>query len=369
MKKKRVFHIISRLDVGGAERVAINIASSAGRCCEHHIVELQRGHSSFTRRLVDELRSKGIPCHRSLLPIYFHLHCYVDRLVSVLFPFRFLLLWLKYRPDVVHSHTEMPDMAVWLTLRLFPFIKIKVIRTIHNTVLWSGMQWVGPRVERFMQSRNANVAISPGVQRAYNECYGGLPPYIYNGISPVAQRPYSGIVAGKTNILFAGRFEEQKGIAVLCDIIRAVSDDGRYHFHIFGAGRQQYLIDSLSGMDNVSVHPPLHGITELMQSFDYLIMPSVHEGLPIIAIEASMNGLPVMINRCEGLSDAMPEDWPLSVAGNSMEQWLRLFREVLPDMDRNSLRDRAKRHAEQHFLMEKMQRAYEAIVLASDVSA
>lgn len=349
--------------------MAINIASSGSGRCRHHIVELQRGHSVFTRQMVAELKSKGIPYHRSLLPVYFHLHCYVDRLISVLFPFRFLFLWLRYRPDVIHSHTEMPDMAVWLTLRLFPFIRVRVIRTIHNTVLWSGMQWVGPRVERFMQSRNANVAISPGVQKAYKECYGSLPPYIYNGISPVAQRPYSGIVAGKINILFAGRFEEQKGIAVLCDIVRAMNDDGRYHFHIFGAGRQQYLVDSLSGIDNVSVHPPLHGITELMQSFDYLIMPSVHEGLPIIAIEASMNGLPVMINRCQGLTDTMPPDWPPAVDNNDMGQWLHLLRDVLPNADRQALLEKAKKHAEDHFSMERMQREYEAIVLAGDVSA
>ena len=37
---KTVFHIISRLDVGGAERVAINIAMSEHRDYRHHIVEL-----------------------------------------------------------------------------------------------------------------------------------------------------------------------------------------------------------------------------------------------------------------------------------------------------------------------------------------
>ena len=72
---KTVFHIISRLDVGGAERVAINIAMSEHRDYRHHIVELQRGHSPFTREMLRELRECGIPCHRSWLPIYLHLHC------------------------------------------------------------------------------------------------------------------------------------------------------------------------------------------------------------------------------------------------------------------------------------------------------
>lgn len=358
---KTVFHIISRLDLGGAERVAIDIASSRSRGCRHHIVELQRGHSPFTRRLTEELRGKGIPCHRSWLPIYFHLHCYVDRLISCLFPLRFLLLWLRYRPDVVHSHTEMPDMAVWLSLRLFPFIRVRVVRTVHNTRLWSGMQWIGPRVERFMQERGANVAISPSVQRAYGDTYGTLPPIIYNGVQAVEQRPYDGIVTGKANILFAGRFEEQKGIGTLCDIVRAMQGDGRYHFHIFGAGRLQHVVDTLQGMDNVTVRPPLHGITAVMGSFDYLLMPSVHEGLGILAIEASLQGLLPLINHCEGLSDAMPADWPLAVTGNDMGQWLRLLRDVLPTVDRGSLRRRAREHADRHFSMERMQGEYECL--------
>lgn len=176
----KVFHIITHIDMGGAERVAVNIAMSKSPGFEHHIVELQRGHSAFTRQMLAELKQNGIPCHRSWLPVYLHLHYYADRLVSILFPIRFLFLWLRHRPDVIHSHTEMPDMAVWLTLRLFPFIKVRLIRTIHNTCLWTGMGFIGPRVERLMQQEGTNVAISPGVQAAYHDRYGSaMPPIIY----------------------------------------------------------------------------------------------------------------------------------------------------------------------------------------------
>ncbi len=360
---KTIFHIISRLDVGGAERVAISIAKSSSPDCRHHIVELQRGHSVFTRQMIAELRENNIPLHRSWFPIYFHLHCYVDRMISILFPIRFLFLWLRYRPDVVHSHTEMPDMAVWLTFKMFPFMRLKVVRTIHNTCLWSGMEWTGLRVERFMQQRNANIAISPNVQAAYHERFGTLPPVIYNGVAPVSQRSYDGIVPGKVNILFAGRFEKQKGIATLCGIIKAMQADKRYHFHIFGAGREQEEIDSLRGLDNVTVRKPMHGIATVMASFDYLIMPSLHEGLSILAIEASMNGLPLLINRCAGLADTLPPDWLLAVNDNNMEEWLRLFRDILPNCDRETLVARAREYAMSRFSIRKMQCEYERFYL------
>ena len=358
---KTVFHIISRLDVGGAERVAINIAMSEHRDYRHHIVELQRGHSPFTREMLRELRECGIPCHRSWLPIYLHLHCYVDRLISILFPLRFLFLWLRYRPDVVHSHTEMPDMALWLTCRAVPFMKMRIVRTIHNTLLWSGMEWIGPRVERFMRQRDANVAISPSVRQAYNDRFGTLPPVILNGVSPTPQHPYGGIVPGKINILFAGRFEEQKGITILCAIAKALENDDRYHFHIFGAGRQQHLVDTLRHQGNVTILPPLHGIPAVMQSFDYLIMPSLHEGLGLLSVEASMNGALPLLNLCTGLSDTVPSDWPLAVHDNNMDEWLRLFRETLPCADRHALSMKARQYVEKHFSVKRMQQEYELL--------
>ncbi len=361
----KVFHIISHLDVGGAERVAISIAQSQTNGCCHHIVELQRGYGEYTRELISELQQSGIPFHRSAMPVFWHFHYLIERLISLLFPLRMLWLWLRYRPDVVHTHTEMPDMALWAAVRMFPFMHFKVVRTIHNTCLWTGMEWIGPRVERFMQMRGANVAISPNVQNAYVNKYGGcLPPVIYNGVSPVSQRTYKNIIEGKTNIIFAGRFEEQKGIAVLCRIVKALQHDSRYHFHIFGSGSQQALVDELNALPNATVHAPLHGISAFMASFDFLIMPSLHEGLSILAIEASMNGLPLIFNRCDGLTDTLPPQWPLAVTNNELGQWEEIFRGKLPKIDRQELVEMARTYVEERFSTRQMQSSYEKIYKA-----
>ena len=356
----RVFHIISRLDVGGAESVAINIARHQGKDVEQHIVELQRGCSPFTTSLIRDLEQAHIPCHRSCLPVKWHMHYYADRLVSLLFPLRLLWLWLRYRPDIIHSHTEMPDMAVWWALRVFPFIRVRVVRTIHNTRLWSGMGFIGRRVERFMQSRNANIAISEGVQRAYVAEYGGTPPpIIYNGVRVPALRLHVRTPRNPVHILFAGRFEQQKGIDTLCDIICQLQDDDRYFFHVHGSGRLQTVVDSrLRGLRNVETGAPIANLADKMGDFDYLIMPSLHEGLSILAIEASMNGLPLMINHCAGLSDTLPPDWPLAVNNNDLAGWLHLFNDVLPTADRASLITQARSFAERRFALTTMQTEY-----------
>lgn len=354
----KVFHIICKLDLGGSERVAINIAKHKDNDVEQHIVELMRGNSAFTEGIISELEENGIPYHRSCLPVLFEWHYVMQKIIAMLFPLRFLFLWLKYRPDVIHCHTEMPEMAVWLSLKMMPFINIKVVRTIHNTKLWTGMAHTGARVEKFMQKRNANIAISDNVKKAYTSIYGGNPPIIYNGVAPVEQSIYQGLIEGKTNICFAGRLEEQKGITTLCEIIERLKDDTRYHFHIFGSGRLQYLIDNISHLPNVSVSGPLNGIAEYLGSFDYVIMPSVHEGLSIFALEASFNGAPLLINRCDGLADTLPEDWPLAVNGNNIDQWMEIFQHKISATDRNILKSQALTYVKSRFSIEIMQAEY-----------
>lgn len=347
------------MDVGGAEQVAINIASSKSCDMDYHIVEVMRGNSEYTKRIIAEFETKGIKYHRALLPVLFHWHYLCERILALIFPLRMLFLWIKYHPDIIHSHTEIADMALWWTIHVFQFIDVRIVRTIHNTKLWAGMNIIGPQVERFMQRHKANIAISANVQEAYSKIYGTIPPIIYNGVTATKQIHYDKIVNGKINICFAGRLEEQKGISTLRDIITLLKNDSRYHFHIFGSGRLQGLIDNLKGLQNVSINTPMHGIAACLQSFDYLIMPSIHEGLSILALEASFNELPVMINHCDGLTDTLPENWPLVVDNNDLKQWMNLFDNILPHIDRNTLIRQASEYANSHFSINKMQFEYE----------
>jgi glycosyltransferase involved in cell wall biosynthesis len=87
-------------------------------------------------------------------------------------------------------------------------------------------------------------------------------------------------------------------------------------------------------------------------------MPSIQEGLSILALEASFNGLPVMINHCAGLYDTLPDNWPLSVRDNNMTEWLHLFNDVLPSANRASLARQARSFVEQRFSLTTMQTEY-----------
>ena len=187
----RTFHLITHFSLGGAERVAANIAESQTPGMEYHVVEIMRGRTAYTPKFIAELEQAGVRCHRSWMPdVSFHF--LFERIAALLFPLRMLYIMLRWHPDVIHTHTETPDLALYVFSRLFPFMlrRVKIVRTIHNTRLWTGLPRTAQWVETFFKSHGANIAISDSVRDSYAERFGEVPPIINNGVAEVEQTDY-----------------------------------------------------------------------------------------------------------------------------------------------------------------------------------
>ena len=341
----RILHLITHFDLGGAERVAANIAASTSEGMEYHVAEILRGRSDYTPKFLSELRAAGVTCHRSWMPDI-SWHFLVERIAALLFPLRMLYLMLRLRPDVVHTHTETPDLALYVCVRLMPWLfrHTRIVRTIHNTRLWTGLPRTASWVERMFIKRQSNVAISDSVRDAYAGRFGSEPPIIHNGVGEVPQQTYAQLHPGKVNILFAGRLEPQKGVNVLCDVLRMMSADKRFFFTIAGDGSQRPLPSYLA-------------------SFHYLFMPSVFEGLSMLSMEASINRLPVIANDAPGLRDTLPPDWPLMAHGNALDDYRRIFERLCDDAFRTRIADKAQQYARLNFSIRSMQQRYEEFYL------
>lgn len=361
--------------MGGAEQVALNISKSKSDDFEYHIVEVIRGRSSFTHQFVDEMQKANIHYHRSPIAIV-SFHYIFEKMATILFPLWFVFIFQKYHPNIIHCHSEIPEWATYRLFHLFPNItrKCQVVRTIHNTSLWNGLKHTGQKVENWLQDLQANVAISTSVLKNYEQEYlmnsesghRATPPIIYNGVAPSSTKlSYTKLKGGRINILFAGRMEEQKGIKHLATIIKHLEDNTQYHFHIFGEGRlKDWLVKQIGEQGNVSINPPLFGLQRYLSSFDYLLMPSEHEGLALLSIEASMEGVPTIINAAKGLEDTLPADWELKVTDNRIDEYLHLLETVIPNGNRNKWGEIAKEYAQANFCIEKMQQEYERIYRA-----
>ena len=370
----RIFHLITHFSLGGAERVAANIAESQTHGMEYHVVEIMRGRTAYTPKFIDELEKAGVRCHRSWMPdVSFHF--LFERIAALLFPLRMLYIILRWRPDVIHTHTETPDLALYVFSRVFPRMLrcVKIVRTIHNTRLWTGLPRTAQWVEAFFKSHNANIAISDSVRDSYADRFGEVPPIINNGVAEVEQKDYFNAQNSKLKtqnsklkILFAGRLEPQKGVVVLCKVLKMLAGDARFFFTIAGDGSQRTLVEqtlaeiAAEGKSvNAELVPPIFGLAGYMQSFDYLFMPSEFEGLSMLSMEASLNRLPVIANACPGLADTLPTDWSLLAHGNNIDDYRRIFN-LLPTADRDALTQQAYAFAKERFSVRTMQERYEA---------
>ena len=418
----RTFHLITHFSLGGAERVAANIAESQTHGMEYHVVEIMRGRTAYTPKFIAELENAGVRCHRSWMPdVSFHF--LFERIAALLFPLRMLYIMLRWRPDVIHTHTETPDLALYVFSRVFPRMlrRVKIVRTIHNTRLWTGLPHTAQWVEAFFKSLGANIAISDSVRDSYAERFGEVAPIINNGVAEVEQKDYFNIstpqgvhlsqvhqqhlntstsqnlntsggalvssapttsqhlnISGGAlvssapttsqhlNILFAGRLEPQKGVVVLCKVLKMLAGDARFFFTIAGDGSQRTLVEqtlaeiAAEGKPlNAELVPPIFGLAGYMQSFDYLFMPSEFEGLSMLSMEASLNRLPVIANACPGLADTLPADWSLLAHGNNIDDYRRIFN-LLPTANRDALTQQAYAFAKERFSVRTMQERYEA---------
>lgn len=357
IKKKTVIHVITHFDLGGAERVALNICKSRNQDFEYHLVEVVRGKGAFSKAYINETETNGIRYHRA--PCF----CFTNKLSILFFPFWFTTLVFRLKPNIIHSHTEVPDLSVWIWYNLIGrfFVNVKFIRTIHNTELWNSWKGIGRRIEPFFIQKRANISISQAASEAYKSIYLYDSPVIYNGVELIEQEKFDGIITDKINILFAGRLEHQKGINTLITIIKQLKDDANVVFHIVGNGSlQSKLIEQTKENANVVYYEKIYNLASKLSSFDFIFMPSEFEGLGLLSVEGALAHCPVIVNSCPGLNETVPPDWPLKVYNNDIETYLNLLKN-LHILNREELADIAFNYAIKKFSTIQMQQQYEQV--------
>lgn len=351
--RNNIFHIISKFDIGGAEKIALNICKSKNKDIQYHLFEVFRTNSSYREQFIKEAQKHRIIVHQS--------HFKNTKLGIIFFPFIFVFSYFKFKPVIIHTHTEVPDIAIFIFYKLFNPKSINV-RTIHSTKLWDNWNKLGNKIEKFYQKRNCNIAISESVKDSYMKKY-TIPsmPVIYNGIEEVKQIPYTGIKPNKINILFAGRFSHEKGIDTLISIIDLFKNNKNLYFHIIGSGdKEKEIYERSQKYNNVIIKEKIYNLSSYIGSFDYVLIPSLFEGLGLISLEASLSKVPVIINNCAGLNETIPYEWPLKVNNNSINEYETLISNIT-QYNKIHLGNIAYNYVKSNFSVYNMQYQYEKL--------
>jgi len=118
----------------------------------------------------------------------------------------------------------------------------------------------------------------------------------------------------KFRVLFVGRLTFQKGVDLLCDVIRNINRTSlkeSVEFLVVGRGRLQPLVQNLSKQhQNVRYIGQINeeALPEIFRDSDIFIMPSRVETFGIVALEALASGLPVIASDITGPRDILFHD-------------------------------------------------------------
>lgn len=315
-----MLHVITKLDMGGAEMIALDLVSAlrsdvdfavatvldvdpspvgkvmAGRLADLDVLVLQgaRGHYK-----------KGGALHSA---------------------WRLARAVARFRPDLVHLHTEMPELTWAIAGMLFPRVRrVPVLRTVHNCELW--IAWAG--IGRWVTERLAG-AQAIAVSRAAAEADAAIvtrhsrPPaeIVYNGVltpERADEKDPADPASSDVQILFAGRLIAQKGPDLLPAIIKAAyaaTARRDVHVRIAGAGPLETEVrEALRGIApgwTIAMTPPIGGLSAWLSRFDAVLMPSRFEGFSVLAMETLLSGVPLVATRAPGLREALPDGYPFS---------------------------------------------------------
>lgn len=226
----------------------------------------------------------------------------------------------SFRPDIIHTHGRSGSMASTLTGR-YPDVF-----TLHSSTFTQSVGIVdkGP-LRRLLSPMGRKVIVLNDATRAYCRQELGLADdrifTVLNGVDVARFAPADparrerlradlGIGPGQTLVLYVGRFHPEKqpeAVVKLADALRSRGNDD-VRFVMIGDGELRdpmaAMVSQLGLTDRISILD-FRDPVAAYQAADLLVMPSLHEGFGLVAIEAIASGCPVLRTRTGGFHETI----------------------------------------------------------------
>lgn len=323
-RRPRVMHVITHLDQGGAEGVALQIIETLRESIDFSVFAvLDHGAlSSVGQDMAGRLARWNVPVHFGTARPF--------KSGGVILAARALSRALREAgADLAHLHTEIPELTYAVAGCLSRTTRRRpVLRTVHNSQLWIDWHAIG----RWVTSRLAD-AEAVAVSRAAAAADAAIAtrkarsavPVVYNGVdTSLSARPLR--PASPFRILFAGRLVHQKGADLLPQILRrAHAMTARRDVEVVIAGNgaleAQLALDLAPGLDGwrITFCPAIGRLREHLTEFDCVLLPSRFEGFALLPLEVLLAGVPLVTTKAPGLDEAIPPGYPLIAAVDDVE--------------------------------------------------
>ncbi len=314
----RILHVIQEMRTGGAERVVASLVRGASK--RGHVVAVAAAPGA----VADELGLQPFP-----LPL-------LERRPWRI-PFgawRVFRAIRAFRPDVVHA--QNPAMAVLVALATRRGRRPASLVSVHGVPEAD----YGPAAKLLRAAGLPVVACGPGVEAGLADA--GYPSVetIANAVPPPPEprdraelERELGLPPGLKLVVAAGRLVPVKNHALA---IRAIADVPGAALAILGEGPLQAELEQQAKALGVADRVVLAGLRgdarAIMGAADAVVVSSVGEGLPLVALEALASRTPVVATSVRGIRELLTDGRDsLLVPDGDAEALAAALRRVLDD--------------------------------------
>ncbi len=251
--------------------------------------------------------------------------------------------------DVIHAHTYFNSMFSMLA-GVIVGTKVRITHS-HNTKSEEGMSFakkVYSVVARFIINAASTAYFACGndagramyyTRKSFTVINNGIPldEFAYDELTRRSLRNEFNIHKDEVVLMNVGRFETQKNHIFLLDIYKEYLElNPNSRLLLVGDGSLRSAIEDKAKKLNITQNVEFLGkradVGKLYNVADMLLLPSLHEGLPVTLVEAQANGLRCVVSsevdREAGFTKCVsflplsnpPEDWAEFMYGLSTDR-------------------------------------------------